>query len=188
MGKILRPFLILTLISAGAGLLLSGVYALTHKKILAERRKFELKSIKKGVPSYKNEPDKEKLLIEGKYVCYIARDQKGEIVGIAIPMTSSNGYSGEIKILVGITPIGKVSGVEILKHAETPGLGAKIEEKKFRAQFLGKSLSGFKWKVRKEGGEVDEITGATISSRAVTEAIENALKVFERNKDKILKR
>ena len=99
-----------------------------------------------------------------------------------------NGYGGDIEFLVGVDPTGVITGIVILKHLETPGLGAKIEDEAFRDQFKGKSLAdtAVVWDTYKEGGSFKHITGATISSRAVTHTTARGLEFFAENREKIL--
>ena len=75
---------------------------------------------------------------------------------------------------------------EITKMAETPGLGAKVTEPKFKQQFQGKSLHNCRFNLKKDGGDLDQVTGATISPRAVVQAVSNGLELYEQGKDKIL--
>jgi electron transport complex protein RnfG len=75
-------------------------------------------------------------------------------------------------------PDGTVHGIEVLSHLETPGLGAKIREAKFKDRFKKRSLSNTKWAVKKDAGDIDGITGATISSRAVIKAIKGGLESY----------
>lgn len=101
-------------------------------------------------------------------------------VAIAIETTAPNGYSGNIDIIVGITTDGVVSGVRTLRHQETPGLGDKIEITKssWMDSFKGWLLTDKnepQWRVKKDGGEFDQFTGATITPRAVVEATRKAL-------------
>jgi Na+-translocating ferredoxin:NAD+ oxidoreductase subunit G len=84
-----------------------------------------------------------------------------------------NGYSGPITLMFGVGLDGTISGLQVLSHTETPGLGAKIVLPNFRDQFNGKRLEDLK--LKKDGGQIDAITGATISSRAVTKAVYSTL-------------
>jgi len=104
---------------------------------------------------------------------------KGDsIVGYTFE-TSRNGYSGAIDILVGINKDYTIRDVAILSHTETPGLGSRITEEKFTGQFI--SLDSGNIALSKDGGKIDAITGATISSRAVTEAIqEKMIEIIEK--------
>lgn len=108
----------------------------------------------------------------------------GKSVAIIMQTTAPSGYSGPIKLLVGILSDGTLNGVRVLKHKETPGLGDKIELRKDKwiLSFNGKSLHNPEkdlWKVKKDGGAFDQFTGATISPRAVTQAVRDSLIYFE---------
>jgi len=98
----------------------------------------------------------------------------GELKAIAVETFTDKGYSGRIDILVGVTPDCKVTGYKVLTHKETPGLGDKITKDKFKKQFVGAGLEQ-NWSVKKDGGFVDSITAATISSRAMAEAVHKGL-------------
>jgi len=97
---------------------------------------------------------------------------------------STEGYSGTIRLLIGIDEGQHIRGVRVISHQETPGLGDKIEIKKsdWMTQFTGKSLNNPKtsmWKVAKDGGTFDQFTGATITPRAVVSAIRETLQLHE---------
>ncbi|PSJ47950.1 electron transport complex subunit RsxG [Zobellella endophytica] len=106
--------------------------------------------------------------------------KNGEVQGHAIEAIAPDGYSGAIKLVVGVRADGSLSGVRVLNHNETPGLGDKIELKKspWVRGFDGKSLLGEedpRWAVRNDGGQFDAFTGATITPRAVVKAVRNVL-------------
>lgn len=106
--------------------------------------------------------------------------KNGQIQGYAIETIAPDGYSGEIKLVVGVDADGTLSGVRVLNHNETPGLGDKIELKKspWVLNFNGKSLAGendMRWAVRSDGGQFDAFTGATITPRAVVKAVRKVL-------------
>ena len=107
--------------------------------------------------------------------------KNGEIVGYAIESATKNGFSGMIKMMVGFDTKGTILNVNVLEQNETPGLGANMtkEGNSLLESVKGKSAPQFNFKVRKDGGEVDALTAATISSRAYTEAVERAYKVFK---------
>jgi electron transport complex protein RnfG len=111
----------------------------------------------------------------------------GQWVGTAIETFTDKGFSGRIKLMVGFQPNGNIHKIEVLEHTETPGLGDKMEVKKsdFPKQFLGKNPANFKLSVKKDGGDVDAITAATISSRAYCDAVQTAYNVFIKNGGKI---
>jgi len=100
----------------------------------------------------------------------------GELVGTAVETFTKIGFSGVIKVMVGLLPDGTINDVTVLKHAETPGLGDKMEKKKsdWSLQFRGKDPRAFKLTVTKDGGDVDVITASTISSRAFCDAVSRA--------------
>lgn len=109
-------------------------------------------------------------------------------IGIILTTVSSEGYSGEIWSLVGIDHQGVITGVRVVSHKETPGLGDKIEARKSNwiYGFNQKSLENPApegWKVEKDGGEFDQFAGATITPRAVVESVKNALVFFSENRD-----
>jgi len=108
-------------------------------------------------------------------------------VGTAIETFTDKGFSGRIKLMVGFLSNGNIYKIEVLEHGETPGLGDKTEVGKstFPDQFLGKNPADYKLTVSKDGGDVDAITAATISSRAYCDAVQTAYNVFIKNGGKI---
>jgi electron transport complex protein RnfG len=112
--------------------------------------------------------------------------QGGELSGVAFRVVAPDGYSGNITVMVGVDPEGTVAGVEILNHRETPGLGDKITLPVFKGIFVGKNLVNADWRVKKDGGEFDQITGATMSPRAVVGAVRKGLEFFRDHRVAIL--
>ena len=115
----------------------------------------------------------------------------GQVQALALPVTRRDGYSGDIALLVGIDPDGEVTGVRVLAHRETPGLGDKIEHTRsdWITAFRGRSLGDpppAQWGVRPEGGAFDAFTGATITPRAVVHGVRDALIYFERHRAALL--
>ena len=121
---------------------------------------------------------------------YIARKQ-GEVTGVAFRFIASGGYSGPIMLMMGVDKDGTVLGVRVVAHAETPGLGDKIERSKsdwilsFDSRSLDNTASE-RWKVKKDGGDFDQFAGATITPRAVVHGVEAGLKFFQRHKKELL--
>lgn len=118
--------------------------------------------------------------------------QNGKHVAYIIPSLAPDGYSGAIKVITGVNVDGTVAGVRILAHNETPGLGDKVDLKKsdWVLGFNGKSLQNPKpeqWKVKKDRGVFDQFTGATITPRAVTQAVYNSLEYYQANKKALSK-
>lgn len=106
--------------------------------------------------------------------------QNGQPALIILPLTAKDGYTGDINLLVALSLQGEIKGVSIVSHRETPGLGDRIEERKsdWVKQFDGRSLTNpnvSDWAVKKDGGEFDQFTGATITPRAVVNVIKRSL-------------
>lgn len=116
--------------------------------------------------------------------------KQGKPVGLAIETIAPDGYSGNILLLVAIHHDGKVAGVRVLNHKETPGLGDKIDMHKsdWITHFNGMALESEKdprWAVKKDGGDFDAFTGATITPRAVIKAVKHALLYYQQHQDKL---
>ena len=156
-------------ICAISGLLLSGVYKLTEKRI-AEQKVLEEKLASQEVLPEAITFKKE--IRKGETIEIGLKDGKkiGEVYTI-----TTRGYSGEIKLKVGLNLEGRITGVKILESLETPGLGAKIKGKKFLGQFKQKNKNELYLKNKNPLGKIDSITGATISSSAVVNAIRKRL-------------
>lgn len=123
---------------------------------------------------------------------YIAR-KAGQVVAVAMTSTAPQGYNGNIDFIMAINNDGSVSGVRVLKHQETPGLGDKVEIRKsdWITSFKGKrvrSEDDSRWAVAKDNGMFDQFTGATITPRAVVKAVKNTIDYFIKNKDSLLTR
>ena len=126
---------------------------------------------------------------EGNTIVYRARFQD-EPVAAVFNSIAPNGYSGKIYLLVGVYADGSVAGVRAVKHSETPGLGDAIDTQKtdWVFGFDNRSLSNprpSKWLVKKDGGDFDQFTGATITPRAVVLAVKNTLLYYQQNADSI---
>jgi electron transport complex protein RnfG len=122
-------------------------------------------------------------------IVYRAR-KAGKPVAVVLTVVAPNGYSGPIVLLVGIDYSGDITGVRVVKHRETPGLGdaIEIERSDWIERFTGKSRRNpgrAGWKVKRDGGEFDQLTGATITPRAVVAAVSGALEYFEHNRDNL---
>ena len=138
------------------------------------------KAAKAVLPAGVNAIDQRKDPADEKAVIFVAYADaaKSKVLGYAAPGVSASGYGGTIRLMVGLTAERNVVSYQVLAANETPGLGAKLGDAAFTAQFGGKS--GRALKVKKDGGDVDAITGATITSRAVCEAIANACARIDR--------
>lgn len=112
------------------------------------------------------------------------------ITGVILPATARDGYSGDIRLLVGVYADGRIAGVRAVAHRETPGLGDKIELRKsdWILDFEGRALGDppFKqWTVQKDGGVFDQFTGATVTPRAVVTAVRRTLEYVRTHQDQL---
>lgn len=169
---------IITLISATVLGLLNEA---TKEPIRLAKEKKKQEAIKIVVPEFDNNPTVDTVRIKtpsGKdFLCYTAK--KGdEVVGYAIASSTTLGYSGYIGIMVGLLPDGTIHNTSVIQHMETPGLGTKMAEKPFQPQFEGKNPATFKLVVKKDGGDVDAISGATVSSAAYCDALQSAYDAY----------
>lgn len=187
MKDLIKMVVVLTVISVVAGYLLATTNKITKAPIATAGLAEKMDAMKKVLPPYDNDPAANTCVVQeaGKqWTFYVARRQ-GAFAGAAFEAASDQGYSGTIRILAGILPDNNIKGLEIIEHAETPGLGAKISENAFKDQFQGKAVLSTRWTVKKDGGDIDAITGATISPRAVVAALKTGLEVYTNHFDKI---
>lgn len=117
--------------------------------------------------------------------------RQGQATGVVLEAIAPDGYSGDIALLIGISADGRITGVRVTSHKETPGLGDYIEIAKSRwiTQFDGKSLTDpadAGWKVQRDGGQFDARAGATITPRAIVKAVNGALHYFVRHRGRLL--
>lgn len=126
----------------------------------------------KSEAGFNNDPSKNSVCVAGNEVFRCEKD--GKTVGLALTTIGDNAYSGTLKCLVGLTPAGKVTGFEIVQSSETPGLGTEASKCEWRKQMIGKGPKDMTWSVKKDGGDVDAISGATITSRAVLDCVTKA--------------
>lgn len=134
-------------------------------------------------------PASDRLATQGPLTVWVAR-HNGHPTGMIMPVVAPDGYSGNIRLLVGIDMRGTILGVRVTSHKETPGLGDRIETKKsdWIKSFEGRSLGQpphREWNVKKNGGEFDQFTGATITPRAVVKAVQKALIYFRKHRQTI---
>lgn len=179
----------LTLISLGASAALGFVYELTKEPIEISRMNKQVTAIKQVVPEFSNDPYAEKFMLptgEGDSLEIYPAKKGDEIVGYAVKSYTNKGFSGYISMMVGFTPDGTIYNINILEQKETPGLGTKMvpegtpDKPEFKDQFRGKNPAEFVLRVKKDGGPVDAITAATISSRAFCDGVQRAYNTLEK--------
>ncbi len=153
------------------------VYDVTKEPIQRAQEQKVINALRCVLPEFDNEPAKEER--GGCYVYEATLD--GEVVGYAIESTSPNGFSGDVTLMIGVTVDGTIYNIEVLAQAETPGLGAnmKNEDNALLGSFKGKKGSEMTMTVKKDGGDVDALTAATISSRAYSEAVAMAYETYK---------
>ena len=176
--------MIISLVSISfiASLALGGVYIVTKEPIELAAITKQQNAIKEVVPLfdslfiYKIMPD------DGKDSIVINQAYKGDtLVGTAVGTYTNKGYAAtQIQLMVGFLPDGSIRNISVIQQNETPGLGTKMKEPKFKDQFNKKNPSDFKLKVKKDGGNVDAITAATISSRAFCDAVDRAYRNYQK--------
>jgi electron transport complex protein RnfG len=177
----------LTLISLGASACLGFVYELTKKPIEMSVLNKKLEAIRQVVPEFTNDPNKEMFRLptgEGDSLDIYPAKRDGEIVGYAVSTYSKKGFSGNISLMAGFKTDGTIINITVLAQKETPGLGTKMTEPAFKNQFNDKNPSDFGLKVKKDGGQVDAITAATISSRAFCDAMDRAYNTLQKGGQK----
>jgi len=183
-----RLIIVLASISFVAGLALAVVYEVTKEPIAYQLKLEVINSLSAVLPSMEIDPDNDFTDLQRPDVGEVRVFQAGvpdEISAVAFQVRAPDGYSGNISIMMGVFPDGTLGGIEILVHAETPGLGSLIVEDSFKDQFKGRSLENTRFRVKKDGGDIDQITGATISPRAIVGAVEKGLIWFRDEKEKI---
>jgi electron transport complex protein RnfG len=191
-------------------LLTTGIIAATYlgtaDTINVNKRKAETRALNEIITPdrYDNEllsdtvsvADSELLGLRTQKSIYFAR-KNNAIVAVILPATARDGYSGDIDLIIGINADGSLAGVRATNQKETPGLGDAIDHKKssWIEQFTGRFINGLekvgnpideKWKVKKDGGDFDQLTGATITPRAVVAAVYRAQQYFAENRNALL--
>jgi electron transport complex protein RnfG len=171
----------LTLISMVMSAALTFVYIQTREPIEAAAKQKEIDAIKQVSPSFDNDPVTNARTMDGVTIYPVKK--QNEPVGFAVKTYTEKGFAGHIELMAGFQTDGSIINIAILQHKETPGLGTKMTEPKFLNQFLGKNPGNFKLKVRKDGGQVDAITAATVSSRAFCDALQRAYDAYNQAAD-----
>lgn len=198
--SVVRNSLILGLFAMATVGLIAVTQISTAPRIAEEQRRVQMSALNEILPHDQHDndlladgfevSDRELLNLPRPAMAYRGRVD-GEVVAVILPVVAPDGYSGRIDLLVGVRANGELAGVRALNHRETPGLGDKIELAKsdWVLSFNGKSLqvpAPAGWAVRKDGGEFDQFTGATITPRAVIQAVYRALEYFAAHRQQLL--
>jgi Na+-translocating ferredoxin:NAD+ oxidoreductase subunit G len=196
------------LISCAATALMAWVFVITEAPISAAQQQKNTAALSQVLPAFDNQPTKEAVTLSN-VTFYVAR-KGGQITGFAGETITTKGYAGEVCVLAGLKPDGTITTVLVTKQSETPGLGTvvaeRVREKTISGILAGKKETGLPpnpildqfngmkakagqtpWAVKKDGGDLDAITGATITSRAVGGAVFTIAEAFAQNKEQLLK-
>ncbi|MUJ20667.1 electron transport complex subunit RsxG [Aliivibrio fischeri] len=194
-----KSSLVLALFAIAATALVTITYALTKDQIAYQQQQQLLSVLNQVVPKeqHDNELYKACVLVKNKDALgskqampiYLA-SLNGQHSGAAIEAIAPDGYSGNIKIIVGVDSDAMVTGVRVLSHQETPGLGDKIDIRITRwvDGFLGKTVENAEdknWAVQKDGGQFDQFTGATITPRAVVKAVKRTVWFYKTHQEEL---
>jgi len=194
--------LLLALFALITALILASTDRVTEDRIAESERLAAQKALFEIVPLARHDND---ILVDlqpipEQYWLALGLDNGGDVhiarlddqpVAAIVPSITTDGYSGDIAMIVGINFDGTVAGVRVVDHKETPGLGNKVELRKsdWILSFNGKSLNNpeiSKWNVKKDRGDFDQFTGATITPKAVIHQIAKTLEYFEKDRERLL--
>lgn len=173
------------IVACSSAAILAFVYNLTKQPIKKSQDARELAAIAEVVyGGFDNDPFKEKTYIatpdnKERLILFPAR-RNGIINAVAIKTSTNKGFGGRMDLIVGFFLDGTISGFRVIKANETPGLGTKVNEHKFQEQFEGMNPKKHIFKVKQDGGDIDAVTAATISSRAVIDAIQKAYDAYNK--------
>jgi len=189
---------LLALFAITGAVILAITYDSTREQIAANERAAVISNLNEIAPaySYDNDPLADQILVtdatfgSDEPVAVYRLRKNGQPVAAIIASQAPNGYSGTIKLLVGIRSNGTLAGVRVVNHKETPGLGDRVEIQRsdWLLQFPGRSLDKppfNQWQVKKDGGVFDQLTGATITPRAIVQAVKKTLLFFSTHQSTI---
>ena len=170
---------VLFLVTAVSATVLGFVYQATKAPIEKAKLNKKLNAIKEVVPAFDNDPSKEVKIVEvgGEKMEFYPAKKGDKLVGTAVKTFTNNGFSGKMWFMVGFLPDGTIHNFSVLEQLETPGLGTKmdpwfkVKKENKKNSILGLNPSKVNFTVSKDGGDVDAITAATITSRAFLEAV-----------------
>lgn len=163
--------------AAGVG----GVNMLTEKTIAEGKAAAIDEAILAVVPPFAEKRTDEMTIDNLPVKVYTATDADGAVVGYAVETMTKKGFSGTVKLMVGFNPAGEILNINVVEQSETPGLGTQMcdEGNPLIRSFQGRNPGEMKLAVKKDGGDVDALTAATISSRAYTDAVARAYEAYE---------
>jgi electron transport complex protein RnfG len=179
---LLNMILSLLLISAVMAAALGFVYGVTKGPIEQVIKKKEIQAVREVLPAFDNDPTNDIKTLDG--LKFYLATKGGQPVGCAVKTFTDKAYSGRFDLMVGFKPDGTINQIVVLEQKETPGLGSKMKDAKFKDPFVSlniATLPGQKLKVRKDGGTIDAISAATITSRAFCDGVQKAYDLYMKN-------
>lgn len=196
-GNMIRSALLLALVAVIGTSLLAGIHALTRERIEAQERRVVLEQLNQVLPPGEYDNALHEDVIEIRDTVLLGHDKavrvyrarlQGRPVALVMNLVTADGYNGDIRLLVAIREDGEIAGVRVISHHETPGLGDPIELERsdWILGFNGRSLNNptdLGWAVQRDGGEFSQFTGATVTPRAVVEAVQGALQYYFKNQE-----
>ncbi|MFO8061617.1 MAG: RnfABCDGE type electron transport complex subunit G [bacterium] len=176
----------LVVICMVAASVLAVVYSVTKEPIEKAKAEEKIRAVRAVISGYEDGMTMRTDTVtdndNNEFIIYTVIDNNDNVIGRAVASYSEEGYGGTINIMIGIDRDYRVTGIYALSHKETPGLGSKMDTEEFKGQFTGISDTDTDISVRKDGGDIDAITSATITSRAVCEAVDTGLKIVREYK------
>ena len=193
MPDFLKMGIVLMVVGMVATAILAMTESATRAPIAEAKRQETLRILKNVLPEgFDNQPDVDTVTFADKRLNRKAkpvlfyRGRKGETnLGVAFIVTAPDGYSGDIEVMMSVTAEGVINLVQVVAHAETPGLGDKMVKTDWPKSFTGKTRENVKWGVKKDGGDFDQFAGATITPRAVVAAVKRGLDFFVEKREAI---
>ena len=180
MKEIMQMIVVLSVICTACGLALSGIRNMTAERIENQvLMNVQGPKVKLVLYGAENDliADRKKIKINGEEILLFVGKKEGKDWGIAYE-TAGKGLGGDLTIMVGYDlALNKLTGIQVISHKETPGVGSKVAEDQFTGRFKGLDL-GSKFAPQNEGGDVDAISGATYSSKGVLEAVRKSVELY----------
>ncbi len=177
---LINMVLVLFAITAIASASVGGIYILTKEPIAIATENAKKEALAQVLPAF-DETTMAEIELDGLNLEVYTATAAGSVVGYAINTATTSGFSGLFRLMVGLDTEGKVLNVNVLSHSETPGLGSKMadEDNSLLLSVKDKNIKEINWAMKKNNGDIDALTAATISSVAYADAMQRAMAAFE---------
>lgn len=187
MKEIMQMIVVLSVICTACGLALSGIRNMTAARIENQvLMNVQGPKVKRVLNGAENDliADRKKITINGMDILLFIGKKEGKDWAVAYE-TAGKGFGGDLTLMVGYDlALDKLTGIQVIAHKETPGVGSKVSEDQFTQRFKGLDI-GIKFLPKNEGGAIDAISGATYSSKGVLEAIRKSVELYPKIKEKV---